>query len=148
MKMEQQGCLICNQPTNELIKRRRKGSTISDQLHVIFVLRQLLQIPVERIERYLEASGESNPDSWISLCGGCDEETKKARAVFEELVKANKKFQEIQQKAVEKVTESWEEGLEGRHGKKHKTRASRTGKSIQEMVADESREFVVERKFW
>lgn len=76
-------------------------TSVSRQLHVIFILRKLFQVPLKNLEEYLSTVG--NPDEWIWLCPNCTEDTENAKQIYSELLQVSRKFRSFRTELIETV---------------------------------------------
>ncbi len=77
---------------------------LADNLKVVFLLKNLFEVPNEKLEYYLENFG--NPSTWAKLCAKCQKLVEEARAIWVNLLRAVKQFAEIRCKVVGEVGRS------------------------------------------
>lgn len=82
-----------------------KGNLIDQQTTVIFILRNILEIPIETVCELLGKAGE-NPGEWIKTCEKCYELIDKAREIFGELLKVQHRFRRVQEQIVRETSQS------------------------------------------
>ncbi len=98
-------CLVCcskvdigqNQIKNDTIPHPQ----LSKNLSVIFLLRNLLQVPIAQVEKNLKEYG--NPENWINLCDQCTELTRQAEEMYLQIVKIDREFRSIRNLIVDKI---------------------------------------------
>ncbi len=104
-------CFVCGGVLASIVnsslnwRARKTGASaalLENNLDVIFLLRNLLQVPGIQLEAQLKECG-ANPEDWISLCYQCTQLIKKARELDEELRKIQKHLKSIQNKVLDKI---------------------------------------------
>lgn len=103
-------------------------SSISKQLHVIFLLQNLLEIPRTQLETYLSKRG--NPEEWIKLCSKCNSLVEQAKTTYEMLLHVTIKFRRIKRKVVDIAKGSVTSG---------------SRRNIKSDITEQARSYVLER---
>lgn len=82
-------CFVCGGALASIVNgesnwrsRKTGAALLENNLHVIFLLRELVQVPIVQLEAQLKKSAD-NPESWIRLCDQCIWFIKKARELEE-----------------------------------------------------------------
>lgn len=98
-------CLICcsNVDTNKN-HESSKTELISKNVQVIFLLRNLLQVPSFQLERNLKEYG--NPETWICLCEQCTRLITQALDLHFQVIKITKKLKSLKKLIVTKTRSS------------------------------------------
>jgi len=99
-------CLICGSSVSQLDNTKSANvSGISQQLNVIFILRNLLQVPNHQLHKFLTKC--ENPENWISLCDDqCSQLIQEAWDTHLQIVKLSRKLKGYQKLTVGKVKSS------------------------------------------
>lgn len=97
-------CLICGRKQKEFSTKGGDDDTdnisiISKQLTVIFILRNVLQVPTSQLQSYLENLG--NPDDWITLCEQCTKLTNEACSLHFQILKISSNLKALRNEIVE-----------------------------------------------
>ncbi len=82
----------------------KKYPGISKQLNVIFILKNLLQLPNNQLHKFLKNYG--NSENWISLCAQCTQLTEESRKLHLQIVQVTRELKGYQKLIVEKVKSS------------------------------------------
>lgn len=98
------------------------------QLHVIFLLQNLLEIPSTQLETYLSTAG--NPEAWITLCSKCNSLVEQAKTAYEMQLHATTKFRQIKREIVDIAKGSATSG---------------SGTNNQSDITEQARRYVYER---
>lgn len=89
-------CLLCSSP--EVISRTTPTSSFEDTLEfgteVIFLLRQLLHLPVTSCAELLISHG--HPGTWIDLCDPCSTLVSRGRDLYLQMARLQSEFQNFQ----------------------------------------------------
>lgn len=80
------------------------GKALGDNLKVIFLLKNLFEVPNSKLEYYLENFG--NPASWARLCVKCQKLIEEARENWLNVLRAVKQFAGIRSKVIAEVGKS------------------------------------------
>lgn len=94
-------CLVCGSKISLHQTETDNGHFLSKNFSVIFLMRNLLQLPVGQVEWNLKDFG--NPENWITLCENCSELTRKGEKLYQKIVKINKELKLIRNKIVNKI---------------------------------------------
>lgn len=147
-------CLICDadlEPFKEREIDHSSDSFLSKDLHVIFVLKNLFDIPREKVESYL-AANHGNPSEWkfVSFCGHCGEAVENAKRIYLEMLDATKIFAAVKQEIVETVRRHWrrrnDSGSVSKELNSRKTGSVTTSDNLAAKIVEETRKFIHDRK--
>lgn len=93
------------------------SSTIpaAPQLPVVFILRNLLEVPGHKIDEYLHNFG--SPDHWVKLCSNCGVLVNHANSIYQQLIQISRLFNDTKRKVVEAVKQGpfQNGGIVGKH---------------------------------
>lgn len=92
-------CLACGSKVHE--KENENTQRLSKNLSVIFLMRNLLQVPERQVEGNFREYG--NPENWIRLCDQCIELTRKAEDLYCKIVKIEKELRNVRKLIVNKI---------------------------------------------
>lgn len=103
-------CLFCwsevTSPTENVYSSNSflntDSSLLSKNLEVIFILRNLLEVPSLHLENQL-IDCSSDPCDWIKLCDQCTQLTRKARELDQKIKKIEKQLRCVRKQVVEKI---------------------------------------------
>ncbi len=87
MGLDNFNCFLCcsSNSENEAFRTSAK-SLVESNLDVVFLLRNLLQVPRIQLERQLKKSGDS-PENWMRFCSKCTQLTRYARKLDQKIKK-------------------------------------------------------------
>ncbi len=108
-------CLICychRANHKNIADNSSKKSLISKHLGVIFILRNIFQVPVSQLANYLKNCPKV--DNWIGICDKCEDIVKGYRRIYDDLLEISRKFQEAKLGIVKIVKRSYKDGGPGR----------------------------------
>lgn len=99
-------CVVCCSKVivtpikNEILFSGNSGISESDKrlernLDVVFLLRNLMKVPSNHLERDLKEFGD-NPEDWLSLCDKCTKFTRQARRLHQRIIETEKELKCIQ----------------------------------------------------
>lgn len=116
-KRDLEYCFICNCASEQLISdfrpaKKDSGVTcstfadhaaqhITNQLHTIFILRNVLEVSSEMVQVYLRTLG--SPENWISLCPKCNEKIDQIAKVHEVYVSLRQKLNKLKSEVIQIV---------------------------------------------
>ncbi len=94
-------CVVCCSKVqlNQSVDKN-KDQLLSTNLRVIFLLRNLLQVPDSQLEENLRDCGD--PVDWVRLCEQCSQLTRQAEKLHWTILKTNEQLRSVQQLIVEK----------------------------------------------
>lgn len=117
---------------------------LAKDLNAIFILRNLLEIPSEQLETYLE---NGNPSEWsfVRFCGGCGDMVENAKKIYQEILDASRVFASIKGDLVNTLKNSWRNCSTRNHEENEVSVGGIWGEAEQTMkrMVEETREFVV-----
>ncbi len=106
MNQDNLSCFLC---CTSFSQKELHRTTVTYNLDVVFLLRNLLHVPSIHLESQLKESGH-NPEDWISLCDQCTQLIKNARELDKELQKIQMQLRSIQKQVLEKIRACGEQG--------------------------------------
>lgn len=97
-------CFICSASSSSQLKLLGESlsSWPSDNLNVIFLLRNLLHIPKIYLVNHLKKCGR-DPHNWLHLCDPCIQLIGVARALHQKIQKIEKELKSIETQVVKKI---------------------------------------------
>ncbi|ODM96892.1 putative zinc finger protein [Orchesella cincta] len=97
-------CLICNSVNSNSLTQHENSEKIAEQLKVIFLLRNVLEVPKENLSTYLMTWG--SPQFWIASCSKCNKLIDEARSVYDDMLSSLNRFRVVKQKIVRTIKRS------------------------------------------
>ncbi len=107
MEQDKWSCLLCGtlSTENEEIKTSAK-KFLGSNLDVVFVLRNVLEVPRIQLESQLKKCGGDNPENWIRLCETCSQLTRTGRKLNEEISKLENQLEKVKKQATQLIKNS------------------------------------------
>lgn len=144
-------CLICyvklrgsedGSPEESEVDTSSGKQFLAKDLNAIFILRNLLEVPSEQLETYLE---HGNPSEWtfVRFCVGCGEMVDNAKKIYQEILDASRVFASIKGEIVNTVKNSWRTSSISNHEVQVPLGSSRGEAEKTRRMVEETREFVV-----
>src|SRR3989442_93148 len=94
-------CLICGQKKckgDPLRNNDPESSLISKHLQVIFLLRNILEVPISKLIIFLKSHPKL--ESWLSICDKCTEMVNNCKSTYEAILEAQRKFRTVKQEII------------------------------------------------
>lgn len=106
------------------------GNRLEEQLSMIFLLREVFELPKHKLVKYFDRSKGCNPSRWgIGLCGNCKRLQETLQKLFGELNKIKREYNAAKESLYKQVWESYM--ITGR---------------VSGSLTDETREFITDSK--
>lgn len=100
-------CLICglkNSSGKQLKDNCDESSLISKHLHVIFLLRNILEVPTDKLVIFLIS--HPNVESWLSVCDTCSQMVNNCKSTYQAILTAQSKFRTAKQGIIQNLKRS------------------------------------------
>lgn len=139
-------CLICYQ-TLDGGPSGSGFSTISKELNSVFILRKILEVPLESLSDHMVDTEGTNPSEWIRLCDGtggggtCKIMVDKAKRIYKEMLDANRRFRKVKGDIIQFLRRNQRRLKTGGGRRRDDTRA---GFGME--ITNQTRKFVSERE--
>lgn len=100
-------CLLCGlHRCNEeqFTDKTAESSLISKHLQVIFLLRNILEVPSSKLVIFLKS--HPNLESWLSVCDKCTQMVNHCKSTYQSILEAQNKFRTVKQEIVQLLKNS------------------------------------------
>lgn len=145
-------CLLCYKPcTSDAFAAEQLtncsggggGPLINRELYTLFVLRNILDVPEQMLEEFLEENGEpsnsKNPSEMVAVCKECREVVEGARGIYKQILRAQRRFRKARGEVIQRLRRS----LKAQKGKGIRSYSQKEGMR----VTEEIRQFVDKSKW-
>lgn len=133
--MDIRNCLLCYTECDlyHRIKESESSglSKISMELHAVFLLRNIFEVPKETVQAYLKTG--TNPSDWIVICKNCENVVEKGKKMFKDILDASRRFRKVKGEIIQFLRKN-----------KSRTETQPGTPGIGTTVTNETRKFVTE----